>query len=317
MKDRWNYWILFVFFSGGAVREVITKLILDVYPPEVVSTVAALIAVVSVILFYLSGKQRYNNAVQEENWTASVFIWMGALSLSTASAVFFGNIAIDRIGPLAFKLVDVIVYPLSLSFLAFLILREMISRQVIFSTLIALVGFYVFYAGRITELTLGWAGMAAGGLSALSYAISLMIVKRLLSQNIIPEKIVAARFLLLSLCAFFVVPGKSFEFSWQTGFLLLLLGILGYAGLFTMFFYGVKDIPATTVNVFVASTPLFSALFSWLLLPDVRYSVVEMIGLLIIILALGYMLVVRDPSQTSPPSHQKPMDSKNAGFLVK
>ena len=294
MKNSWNYWILFVFYSGGAIREVTTKLILETYSPEVVSSVTALIAVLSVTLFFLVGKKRYTKAAEKEKWSPNVLVQLGALSISTASAVYFCNVAIDQIGPLSYKLVQVIVYPVSLSLLAFLILREVVSRKIVVSTSVALIGFFIFYANSLPELTFGWMGVVASAVSAVSYAVSLMFVKNLLSQNIIPEKIVAARFLFLGLFSFFVLPTSTFEFSLRAGFSLLLLGALGYGGLFTLFFYGVKNVPATTVNVFIASTPLFSALFSWLFLPGVKYNVVEIIGLLIIVFALILVFLFKD-----------------------
>ena len=300
MNNRWNYGILFVFYCGGAIREVVTKLILETYSPEAVSSVGALIAVLSVTLFFLLGKQRYKEAIEKENWAGNVLVWLGALSIFTASAMYFSNVAIDRIGPLSYKLIQVIVFPVSVSLLAYVILQEVISRKIVVSTSIALVGFFVFYANHLMELTFGWMGVVAAGVSAVSYAVSLMFVKRLLSQNIIPEKIVAARFLFLSLFSIFILPSSTFDFSFRAGLSLLFLGSLGYAGLFTMFFYGVKDIPATAVNVFIASAPLFSALFSWLLLPDVKYSAVEIIGLLIIIFALAYMFFARDRAKMEP-----------------
>ena len=302
MRNRWNYGILFVFYCGGAIREVVTKLILENYSPEAVSSVGALIAVISVTLFFLVGKQRYKEAIEQENWTRDVLVWLGALSISTASAMYFSNIAIDWIGPLSYKLIQVIVFPVSVSLLAYLILKEVISRKIVVSTSIALVGFFVFYANHLLGLSFGWMGVAAAGVSAVSYAISLMFVKRLLSQNIIPEKIVAARFLFLSLFSVFILPSSTFDFSFRVGIPLLLLGSFGYAGLFTMFFYGVKDVPATAVNVFIASGPLFSALFSWLLLPDMKYSVVEIIGLLIIVFALAYMFFAHDKSEMESTS---------------
>ena len=205
--------------------------------------------------------------------------------------------AIDQIGPLSYKLIQVIVFPVSVSILAYLILREVISRKIVVSTSIALFGFFVFYANHLLELTFGWVGVMTSAVSSVSYAVSLMFVKRLLSQNIIPEKIVAARFLFLSLFSVFILPSSTFDFSFRVGISLLLLGSLGYAGLFTMFFYGVKDVPATAVNVFIASAPLFSALFSWLLLPDIKYSALEIIGLLIIIFAMAYLFFARDKSK--------------------
>ncbi len=298
MKNRWSYWILFVFYSGGAIREVTTKLILETYSPAVVSSVTALIAVLSVTLFFLVGKQRYKKAAEKEKWSTQVLVQMGALSISTALAVHFCNVAIDQIGPLPYKLVQVIVYPVSLSLLAFVILREVVSRKIVVSTSVALIGFFVFYANSLSELTFGWAGVAAAAVSAVSYAISLMFVKSLLSQNIIPEKIVAARFLFLGLLSFFILPASAVDFSWRSGLSLLLLGALGYGGLFTLFFYGVRNVPATTVNVFIASTPLFSALFSRLFLSNVKYTVVEVIGLLIIVFALVLVLLVKERPAT-------------------
>ncbi len=302
MKDRWVYWMLLVFYGGGAVREVVTKLALESFSPGFVSSLTSMIAVLSVLLYFWIRRPRYRAAVEKENWSVGVLMWMVVLSVFTAGAVHFGNVSIDRVGPLSYKLVHVTVYPVSPSFLAFVLLRERMSRQVVISTVIALVGFYVFYAGQFANLALGWFGLFAGVVSSLSYAVSLLIIKHLLSQNIIPEKIVAARFLLLSLGTIFVMPATAMELTLRSGFLLLLLGVLGYAGLFTMFFYGVKDIPATTVNVFVASTPLFSAFFTWLLLPDVHFTALEMIGLWIIIFALGYMWFVKDETGCTLPT---------------
>jgi drug/metabolite transporter (DMT)-like permease len=198
----------------------------------------------------------------------------------------FNNIATDLIGPVSYKIIDGIAYPVFLGILAFFFLGEVISSRTLAAALIALAGFGVYYADQFAYLQVNLPGLLAAIVTPFFFAISMIQIKWLLSHHFVPEKVVAVRFSLITLAALVWLPGHFPAMTSQSWLLVILIGSLGLALLFFILFTALTNIPATAMTVFSASTPLFSAVTAWLLIPGTTYQLNHYIGLTIIMVGL-------------------------------
>lgn len=289
MHKRWAYFLLTVFILGAAIKEVYAKLVLNVldpFPFTLITSVVAQITALGVV-----GARALARQQEEPRWDGPVWLRVTLLCLATFGALLFNNIATDLIGPVSYKIIDGISYPVFLVILAFFFLGEVISRRTLLAALIALVGFGVYYADQLPYLRVNLPGLLAAVISPFFFAISMVQIKWLLTRKIAPAKIVAARFSAITLAALFWLPGHFPRLAGEMWLLVLLIGSVGLAGLFLILFEALKHIPATHMTVFSASTPLFSAVTAYLLIPGTAYQLNHYLGLGIIVVGLASKVV--------------------------
>lgn len=284
MQKRWSYFLLTIFILGAAIKEVFAKIALNSIDPFPFTLLTSTVAQLTALIFVALRSGRRPSGVAK--WDTAAWLRVGMLCLATFGALLFNNIATDLIGPVSYKIIDGISYPVFLGILAFFFLGEVISTRTLVAALIALAGFGVYYADQFQYLRVNLPGLLAALVTPLFFAISMIQIKWLLSRNYSPEVVVAARFSLITLAALIWLPGHFPAMTGQTWALVLLIGSIGLAGLFFILFTALTNIPATAMTVFSASTPLFSAFAAWLLIPGTTYQLNQYIGLGIIVVGL-------------------------------
>ncbi len=70
-------------------------------------------------------------------------------------------------------------------------------------------------------------------------------------------------------------------------------------------FYVIKGIPASTMAVFIAGTPIFSATLTWLLIPGTTYTGLQMLGLGIIVAGLLAVVFIDEKEPDKLPAAVK------------
>ena len=281
------YLSLFVFFIGWAAKDVLAKVSLGYVDPMTFSLIVSLAVVISVFLFIQVKRIIGGRTTQSTTWTRSMHIRVLLLSLFTALALYLSIVAIDLVGPVGYAVTDVVFYAIWVALISFLLIGEIISKFTTLATIVSIIGFIVFYLGGVSDnISLQLSGIVAASLSSLFYALSLVIIKDLLSKGVQPENLILYRFLLLALLSLLILRRVLASFPYSVILSILLLGVLGYAVLFMVFFYALRDVPATLISVFVASGPVFIALFTWLIIPGTSYTIIQIGGLAIILFGL-------------------------------
>ena len=298
MNKYLRYALLVFFFISAAARDVVTKIMLDYLKPLQLSALTSIIAVITCLLLHEAQKKIQKN-YQKNKWTRAKIIRIFALSVTTFFAIYLTNLSIREVGPLTFKIVEVTTYPTWVALLTFLIMHQKVPKKDLIATAIALVGFFVFNWENFNEFEVQWLGIIASVCAAFAFAASLLLAKWLLANHLQPASLVAGRFTLLGLIALTLPPAVVIELPARAQWILLGLGIFAYAFLFVFMFYVIKGIPASTMAVFIAGTPIFSATLTWLLIPDTTYTGLQMLGLGIIVVGLLAVVFIdeKDPNK--------------------
>jgi drug/metabolite transporter (DMT)-like permease len=300
MNKYFRYFLLVLYFIGTAARDVIARLILDYLGPLSTSAMMALLATVTCLLID-QAQIRLIKDHPRNHWNRSRVVRLFSLSVSTALAVYLGNVAIDKVGPVTYKILEVTTFPSWVAFLMFIFLHHAAPKKDLIATGIALLGFLIFYADRFDQFQVQWLGIAAALASALAYAVSLILAKGLLADNLRPASLIAGRFLLLGLLAVTVSPVELFQLPSNILWYLLGLGVIAYGVLFTFMFYLIREVPATTMAVFIAGAPIFTAVMAWLMVPGTSYSLIELGGLVVIVAGMLVAVIIEGNSPAPSP----------------
>ena len=285
MSKYFRYALLAFFFISAAARDVFTKIVLQYLRPLHLSALTSIIAVITCLLIHQAQK-KVEKDYQANVWTRAKALRLLALSITTFFAVYLTNLSIQEVGPLTFKIIEVTTYPSWVALLTLLIMRQKVAKKDLVATAIALLGFFVFYAESFDQFQVQWLGIAVSVGASFAFAASLLLAKWLLAHKLQPASLVAGRFTLLSLVALTIPPAEVIQLPTNIQWIVLGLGVISYAILFTFMFYVIKGVPATTMAVFIAGTPIFSATLTWLLIPGTTYSGMEFLGLAIIVAGL-------------------------------
>jgi len=285
MNKYLRYALLIFFFIATAARDVVSKIMLGYFKPLRLSALTSIIAVFTCLII-LQIQKKYQKNYKENNWTRAKVLRLIALAISTFFAVYLTNLSIQEVGPLTFKIIEVTTYPSWVALLTFLIMQQKVPKKDLIATGIALIGFFVFYAESFDQFQVEWLGMAASIVASFSFAASLLLAKWLLAHNLQPASLVAGRFTLLGLIALTASPIDVIQLPSHILWYLIGLGVISYAIMFTFMFYVIKGVPASTMAVFIAGTPIFSATLTWLLIPGTTYTGLEILGLGIIVMGL-------------------------------
>jgi len=305
-----RYALLVFFFIAAATRDVVSKIMLDYLKPLQLSALTSIIAVITCLLLHEAQKRVQKN-YQKNDWTREKIIRMFALSVTTFFAIYLTNVSIQEVGPLTFKIVEVTTYPSWVALLTFLVMHQKVPKKDLIATAIALAGFFIFNWENFNEFEVQWLGIIASVCAAFAFAASLLLAKWLLSNQLQPASLVAGRFTLLGLIAFTLPTATAIQLPVRIQWILLGLGVFAYAFLFTFMFYVIKGIPASTMAVFIAGTPIYSATLTWLLIPGTTYTRLELIGLGIIVAGLLAVVFIdeKEPEKIPAPDHSSSLES--------
>lgn len=300
MNKYLRYSLLVCFFIGAAARDVVSKIVLDYLGPLRMSTILAFIAVIICLLISFVQSKLSKN-YRQNKWNRSNLLRLFALSITTALAVYLSNLSIQQVGPVTFKIIEVTTYPSWVALFMLLLIRQKVPKKDLLATGIALLGFLVFYAESFDQFQVQWLGITAAICGALFYAVSLILVKGLLANNLHPASLVAGRFTLLGMLALTVSPVDLINLPTYILWYLLGLGAIAYAILFTFMFYVIREITPSTMAVFIAATPIFSASMAWLFIPGTTYTWLEMLGMGIIVAGLLTAVFINEDSPNTSP----------------
>jgi drug/metabolite transporter (DMT)-like permease len=317
--NRWpklaSYTLVTIYFLGWSLKDVVIKTNLDFVNSATLSMVVSLAALLSAFLLLqlkrLLARRQGSEGLdpgqgggqRSRIWRRPVLIKITLLNLGMGAALYTSTVAIELLGPVNAAVIDVLIYPSCLLLISRLLLRERVSQPVLYGLLIAIGGFAIFYSGSFSLHGLTPGPLLMVMLASGCYAAVLSLIKALLNHGLHPEEIVFCRFLLLGLLALVVLPRSLPQLPAGVWISLLLLGMLCYTLLSTLFYYGLKGVSATVVTIFVAASPLFSAIFTWLLIPGTRYTLLQGLGLAIIVggLLVPMLTPLLAPAQVAEP----------------
>ena len=196
--------------------------------------------------------------------------------------------------------------PLLVLFAGILWLKETPARGQLLGVLVGLAGCALFFssgfkAGEplgITIVAVGLLGNAAYGV--LGREMTKEPLVDTLSLTAIPLGFGAA--LLLPLA--FMIEGWP-HFNTQAWSIVLLLAVIHTAGVYLLYNHALRTLAAFEMSVLVNLSPLFTALWAWLLLGELL-SVVSLIGMVIVV--IGTIIV-----QWRKPHAQKISSGTDAG----
>lgn len=181
--------------------------------------------------------------------------------------------------------------PLLIVFGGVLWLQETPTRWQIIGILVGLVGSALFFAPGlgageplgIAIVILGLAGVAAYGILAREIARERQVDT--VSLTAVPLALGGGLLLLIA----FVIEGLP-EFSMVGWGLVLGLAMINTACVYALYNHALRTLAAFEMSVILSLTPLFTALWAWLLLGE-RLATVQSIGMVVVI--LGVALVQR------------------------
>lgn len=277
--------LISAFSIGWAFKDVLIKIHLATINPLLITyliSFSALVTVISLRIISIKPNSQ-TKAIRSSNMKLSKL----GLAVFTAIALISSIYSINIVGTVEFTMIDSITYPICLSILARIYVKEKINRSLFLSLLLASLGIVVFYvdsveiSGKAVALGVGFTL-----LSSMSYAISLILIKNLLKANFTSVEIITIRFSLIGIIGLLGIVNSRQQLSLDTIFYPVLIGCIGYTSLFYFLLEGLKYIPAVIVAVFVACAPLFSAIITWLLIPNITFTKVQLVSLGIVLVAL-------------------------------
>jgi len=180
--------------------------------------------------------------------------------------------------------------PLFAPVLAFLILREYISWANVFGIVVSLIGvFLVIYqpTGGFQANPLGVALMFMAVFAAICYATTLRKISTHYStlSVIFYQSLLGLMFFIPT---FFMTDFQTIQTIQVSNKALIALGMLSvFASVvaFVLFAGAVRQIGVSRTNVFVNLIPVFTAIFSWIILDEIL-TVSKWIGILVVVVGL-------------------------------
>lgn len=294
------YFLLAMSYIAAAARDVVSKLVLAYLNPLALSAIVALLTVLTCLVIGLI--QKLGNKDRPKSvWNRPNGMRLFVLSVVTVGAVYFANLAIELVGPVTYKVLEVTTYPVWVAAFMFVLLRQAVPKKDLLATGIALAGFLVFYANRFDQFQMQWLGIVAALASTVFYAASLVLAKSLLNNRVHPADLLAVRFLLLSSLILTVSPVEIIQLPPHILWYILGLGIVFYGLLITFMFSLMREVQPSTMAVFIAGAPIFSAVLAWLMIPGTRYTGLEMLGLAIIVAGLLVAVFIEEKPAKSVP----------------
>lgn len=282
------YFLLVGYCAIWALKDVLAKLLLRSMSPEAITIGLSLVATAyAIVMLVASAACQRRDSTRQEMKPRHVYLLMG-LSITTVGAILAVVYAVKIAGPVLYTLTDSTSYPMLVALLAWILLGERLGRSVFVAFAIGVTGVLVFQIQTIHGATLAWNwGIPIALLSSLLYALSIVLIKILLEKGARPETILLTRFLAADalLLIYFLLTG-SVVVTTRDLWMVCLLGLFGYAIPFHMSFYALKHIPASTFGIFIITVPVFSSVFTALLIPNTHYGWSQLCGGALVVIGM-------------------------------
>ncbi len=294
MKNLVYHGFLFVFIVITAFIDIGNKIIMRwLSPIEAAALVAgfgAFFALGSSLLRVYVFKTKKKMSFDRATYTKLLLLGIGA-----GSALIISNTAIDIVGPLTFRILQIVCFPVFVALLSYFVEGIVVSGKDIISTLIAIGGFLVYFVDELGNLNFIYLGIITSILAALIYALVLFLTKHLAAYNVSNELLITYRFGLLGISSLFFVDVLPGDVPLRIVFLILGLGLMGYWFRYELMIEGIRYLPATTLSIYSVTTPVFTAIFNRLFIMDEPYHVAQIAGMALIVLSLLYAVYERPP----------------------
>jgi len=275
------YSILTLYCILWALKDVVTRLLLDVTNPVQLTFLLSLFSTVYALIFILARTRakKEENPYSPKRFSREITSELFLLSSFSAIAFLCVVYSIADAGPVLYTLVDNSFYPVFVSILAHVVLREKFPIGMIAGLLVAMVGILVFQLQALEGIQVRLsAGIILAISSSLFYALSITLIKRVLSKGISPEEVMFYRFLVIDILLFLYLLVRAELSSTSNFWQIAILAMVGYALPFYMSFYSLRKVPANIFGMFFLSVPIFSFIFSALLLPGLTFKTTELLG---------------------------------------
>ncbi len=182
------------------------------------------------------------------------------------------------------------IIPLFTPFAALIFLKERISILNLVGITVSLIGIILVIFEKGLKLIIAWEGLALLFLAVISAVLYSVIVKKLPQKYsvfdiLLYQNIIGTLYFLPIVAIFFR------ENIIQTGFVLepalaiLKLGFFASTVAFLFFLRALRKLPITNVNVFTNIIPIFTLLFSWIILGDILLKH-QIIGIFVVIIGV-------------------------------
>lgn len=266
-----------------SVSFIWTKVAILSFPPITLISLRLLIASVLLLIFaIITGKLQKLQRTDLK--------WFIILAFFEPYLYFLGETFGLTLVKSTLASVIVSTIPLFAPIFAFLILRERINRANIIGIIISLIGVYFVIRERDSDIIANPWGVALLFLAVFAgicYSITLKkIPLHYSSINIVLYQSVIG--LVFFVPTYFLTDFNSiqhYEITKDSLIALLLLAVFASVIAFVLFAGSVRKLGVTKSNAFVNLIPVFTAIFSWIIL-DELLSVDKWIGILIVVFGL-------------------------------
>lgn len=185
-------------------------------------------------------------------------------------------------------LIDYIA-PVLVAVFAFLMLKERIKRETIISLIIAMFGIFLISSHGIRFEGLNPIGIVFAFLSALLYAL-IIIMSKFVLKGINALTLAFYSYIFSSATLSPILVNLNFGFSLETWILLIFLGIINSSFAFMLYLYGLKNVKAQEAAVLTYLEPVSALFFGFIFLSQ-KPTLITIIGGLLILIA-GYVVTI-------------------------
>lgn len=288
LKGNSAYFLLIFYCLIYGLRNVIVKLFLIDTPPLTLTFYIYLFVVGFSFAFLKAKKQ--NILLKGSNKSTNKEL----LILSLATTLAFGTeiFSINWISPILNTLIDNSFFPVFVALFSSWLLKEKISKAIFIGLLICVVGLWVFNTRDLTSENFNFSllGIGLALSSSIFFAMTIPYTTILVNKMSI-EKIIFYRFTLSSIILLpFVLYSGMYKIDLTA---LLKIGVLSLIGYFFTLYIAIntlKKIPPTIFGVFFLSVPIFSFIFSLIILKT-EIDFMNMIGSLIVVCGLTFTFI--------------------------
>lgn len=198
------------------------------------------------------------------------------------------------------------IIPLFTPFAALLFLKERISVLNLIGITISLVGIFFVIFEKDLKLLIAWQGLVLLFLAVISAVLYSIIAKKIPEEYtvfdiLLYQNIIGTLYFLPIVAIFFRENIIQTGFVMEPTLAILKLGFFASTIAFLFFLYALRNLPVTNVNVFTNVIPIFTLLFSWIILGDILRQH-QIIGIFIVI--IGVII-----SQLRLKSYRRKIDS--------
>lgn len=279
-KINTAYFILIIYCLLYGLRNVIVKLFLIDTSPLTLTFYVYLFVVAFSFAFLKLKKQDVPLK------GASTLQKKELLILSVATTLAFGTeiFSINWISPILNTLIDNSFFPVFVALFSSWLLKEKFSKTIFAGLLICVVGLWIFNSKDVTSENLNFSllGIGLAFSSSIFFAMTIPYTTILVSKLSV-EKIIFYRFAFASIVLLpFVLYSGMYKIELTTLLKIGVLSLLGYFFTLYLAMNTLKKVSPTIFGILFLSVPLFSFLFSVLILKTEIHSMNIVGGLIVI-----------------------------------